>query len=217
MDQLAGGVEKRDARFIGPKALRIIGGRMKRKSVIYNGDRQTRPMKDNVRENLFNILGKSVEGAVAWDLFAGTGILALESLSRGAQHAIAIDAARGAAQSIRNAAESLGLGAQVEVLQGDTFRLAKNRLELTGSEHRIVFCCPPYRLWHEMTQELHQLVTHSLQEAAPGSVIVCEMDGKTDPAILPDHVEWDVRTYGNVRLAFAEPPAETADGGEPAT
>lgn len=193
---------------IGPKMLRIIGGDLRRRNVTYNGDRLTRPMKDNVRENLFNILGKGIEGTVAYDLFAGTGILAIEAISRGARHAIAVDSSRDSVRSIRQSLDKLGLNDRVEVLLGDTFRLSPLRLEHAPGERRVVFCCPPYAMWESHAEPLNQLIVTAAKNAAEGSLIVAEMDRKSDPAQLasgdwmPDG--WDVRTYGHTHLAVAE-------------
>ena len=188
---------------IGPKPLRIIGGSLKRKKVMYNGDLQTRPMKDSVRENIFNIIGKAIEGAVAWDLFAGTGIIAMESISRGAESAIAIDIARECSRLIRNAAESLGIESKVECLTGDTFRLAPTRLKYSEGQRRVVFCCPPYRFWETKQELLNQLLVNAMENAAVGSLIIAETDGKFDTSKLPP-ADWDVRIYGNTRVAVME-------------
>ena len=64
--------------------LRIIGGRLRGSVIEYHGDPRTRPMKDRVREAAFNLIGPQVVGTFAIDLFAGTGALAFEALSRGA-------------------------------------------------------------------------------------------------------------------------------------
>lgn len=215
-EQLSGGTENRDARFIGNKSLRVIGGDLRRRAVQYNGDRQTRPMKDSVRENVFNILGAAVRGSVAWDLFAGTGILAIESLSRGARHAVAIETSRAATRLIRQSADQLGISPRLEVLHGDTFRLAPNRLEVSDSEHpRIIFCCPPYRLWESEADALGNLVALAMQNAPGGSVAVCEMDARSHPDSLPP-LDWDLRNYGNVKLAFGEMPQPDSGAGRAA-
>lgn len=193
---------------IGPKMLRIIGGDLRRRNVTYNGDRLTRPMKDNVRENLFNILGKGVAGTVAYDLFAGTGILAIEAISRGAKHAIAIDSSRDSFRSIRQSVDKLGLNERVEVLLGDTFRLSPLRLEHAPGERRVVFCCPPYAMWDSHGEQLNELLITAAKNAAEGSLLVAEMDRKSDPAELPGGEwvpeGWDVRSYGHTHLAIAE-------------
>jgi hypothetical protein len=74
-----------------PLELRIIGGRFRRRKLLYGGDPRVRPMKDRIREAIFNLLGPAVQGKHAIDLFAGTGALALEALSRGARHATLIE------------------------------------------------------------------------------------------------------------------------------
>jgi len=71
--------------------LRIIGGSLRRRKLQYSGDLRTRPMKDRVREAVFNLLGTQVTGSQAIDLFAGTGALGLEAISRGATHATFIE------------------------------------------------------------------------------------------------------------------------------
>ncbi|WP_164100493.1 RsmD family RNA methyltransferase [Candidatus Laterigemmans baculatus] len=216
--------ERREAakpKRIGPKALRIIGGELRRRNVMYNGDRLTRPMKDNVRENLFNILGKGIEGTVAYDLFAGTGILAIEAISRGARHAIAVDSSRDSVRSIRQSLDKLRLNERVEVLLGDTFRLSPMRLEHAPAERRTVFCCPPYAMWESHREQLDRLMETAAKNAAEGSLIVAEMDRKSDPNQLPSGEwfaeGWDVRTYGNTHLAVAEvgrlPEAESDASG----
>src|SRR5947207_6491605 len=71
--------------------LRIIGGSLRGRKISYSGEVRTRPMKDRVREAVFNLLGAQVAGTQAIDLFAGTGALGLEALSRGAAQATFID------------------------------------------------------------------------------------------------------------------------------
>lgn len=193
---------------IAPTRLRIIGGELRRRNVVYSGNRLTRPMKDNIRENLFNILGKGVVGTVAYDLFAGTGILAIEAISRGAKHAIAIDSSRESVRSIRKSADSLDLGNRLEVLLGDTFRLAPLRLQHAVGQRRVVFCCPPYAMWTTHHEALEELLRAAIDGAAEGSLIVAESDRTFDPATLLDPAwvpdGWDVRSYGHTRLAIAE-------------
>ena len=79
--------------------MRIIGGKFRGRKLEYSGDLRTRPMKDRVREALFNLLGNAVEGKIAIDLFAGTGALGLEALSRGASRAVFIERHRPTAQT----------------------------------------------------------------------------------------------------------------------
>src|SRR4029077_10034324 len=94
--------------------LRIIGGRFRGRKLAYSGDVRTRPMKDRVREALFNLLGRAVAGKTVIDLFAGTGALALEALSRGASRAVVIEMHRPTARLIVQNAASLAIPANYE-------------------------------------------------------------------------------------------------------
>lgn len=216
---------------IKPTKLRIIGGQMRGRGVMYLGDRSTRPMKDSIRETVFNILGQSVKGTVAIDLFAGTGILAIESLSRGSVHAIAIEKSGTAAKSIRNSADNIGIGSELDVLTGDAFRIGPQRMRErqealdveaanpdsanldsanldskkseTAGAPWIVYFCPPYSMWLEMPDKMFELIRAAATHAPPGSQLVVETDKFFDPETLPLE-PWDIRRKGNVTLAFLE-------------
>ena len=84
-----------------PVGVRIIAGCFRGRKLHYSGDPRTRPMKDRVRQALFNRLGPDVEGTLAVDLFAGTGALGLEALSRGATRAILIEQHRPTARDLQ--------------------------------------------------------------------------------------------------------------------
>lgn len=178
---------------------------MRGRPIEYHGAEFTRPMKDNVRENLFNILGSAVRGAIAWDLFAGTGALAFESLSRGAESAIAIEQNRRAASVIQKTATHLGLDRRLQVLTGDTFRLSDSLLTPPAEDTPwIVFVCPPYVLWQEACESLARIINRVVSLAPPGSVLVAEMEKKFPVEQLPAG-DWDHRQYGGTRLSFIEP------------
>jgi 16S rRNA (guanine966-N2)-methyltransferase len=98
--------------------VRIIGGRFRGRKLRYSGDLRTRPMKDRVREALFNLLGPAVSGKVAIDLFAGTGALALEALSRRAARAVAIELHRPTARLIAENAATLGIEVRGQLSSG---------------------------------------------------------------------------------------------------
>jgi 16S rRNA (guanine966-N2)-methyltransferase len=190
-----------------PTKLRIIGGEFRGRRIDYHGAAFTRPMKDNIRENLFNILGQAVRGAIVFDCFAGTGALAFESLSRGAQSAILIEQNRNAVSYLRSTAESLGVAGRVEILTGDAFRLGAARLTCPEEDTPwIVFLCPPYALWEESFQDLRGLILRFLEHAPLGSVLVAETEKRFDVEGLPG-ADWDFRLYGNTRLGFLESEA----------
>jgi len=165
-------------------------------------------MKDSVRENLFNVLGKhAVKGAIAWDVFAGTGILGLESLSRGAERAVCIEWNRPMAKSISEAVEKLNVESSVQLVIGDAFRMLP---QLMSQEEEplpwMVFVCPPYAFWDEKQEQLFEMLQWVAQHAPQGSVITVETEAHWDMEQLPLG-PWDVRRYGSTQLGFYEPPA----------
>ena len=180
---------------------------MRGRLIDYHGESFTRPMKDNIRENLFNILGQSIRGAICFDLFAGTGALSFESLSRGARSAVMIERDRRAVVSIEKTAESLGVRDRIKLLTGDAFRLAGSQLTSPDEDTPwIVFLCPPYALWQESLEELNRIIRQTLEHAPLGSVLVAETEKSFDPERLPKG-EWDFRVYGGTRLGFIEAEA----------
>lgn len=185
--------------------LRIIGGDMRGRPIEYHGAEFTRPMKDNIRENLFNILGRAVRGAVCFDLFAGTGALAFESLSRGAISAMVVEQNRHAIDVIRKTTSRIGLEDRIKILPGDAFKIA-GRLLMPPEDDTpwIVFVCPPYVLWEESLEGLCAIIQSTLDHAPPGSVLVAEMEKRFDVDQLPPG-DWDLREYGGTRLGFIEP------------
>tara|TARA_R110002049_G_scaffold4601_6_gene32856 strand:- start:29658 stop:30284 length:627 start_codon:yes stop_codon:yes gene_type:complete len=188
-----------------PTKLRVIGGDMRGRPIVYHGADFTRPMKDNIRENLFNILGRACKGAIAFDMFGGTGALAFESLSRGAVRAVTIERSRHANRYIEETAENLGVRDRLKILSGDAFQLGSQLLLPPADDTPwIVFLCPPYVLWEESLSDLNRLIELTLENAPPGSVLVAETEKKFDPELFPKG-DWDFRVYGGTRLAFIEP------------
>lgn len=192
-----------------PTKLRIIGGDMRGRPVTYHGEEFTRPMRDSVRENLFNILGRACRGTIAFDLFAGTGVLGLESISRGSTSAVLVEPMRKAFAQIRDTTERLGIEDKVRLVMGDAFALADQLLKPSSPEDDtawIVFLSPPYRMWTdpELYPKLKSIILRVQQYAPPGSVLVVETDNTFDLEQLPPG-DWDIRTYGITHLAFLEP------------
>lgn len=103
----------------------------------------TRPTADRVKESLFNILGADVYDAKVLDLFAGTGNLGLEALSRGAAHAIFVDQDKDSIQVIKENAIHTKLIEKAEIYKTDVF-FALNKFNITKKIFNLVFCDPPY-------------------------------------------------------------------------
>ncbi len=178
--------------------LRIVSGRMKNKKVAYNGDPGTRPMKERTREAVFSLLGGKFFGHFVVDMFAGTGILAFEAISRGAGEAVLLELARPCVSEMLQSARELGIDDVITIQNVDTIRWLKNIESIAAQWPRepwIIFCCPPYKLWVAEGEKVHRGLVEIFRQAPPGSQIICESDKTFDLETgLPDLV-WDVRSY----------------------
>jgi len=185
--------------------LRIIGGRFRGRLLEYSGDPRTRPMKDRVREAVFNLLADSIVGKHAIDLFAGTGALGLEAISRGASGATLIERHFPTAQLIRQNVAQLGVEAQVEVIAADSFFWV--RRQWTPGEHAVVvFCSPPYDFFIERNDEMVEMVSALASRSCAGSTLVIETDERFNLEQLPRSLSWDVRHYAPAVIAIADLP-----------
>nr|MBO6294465.1 16S rRNA (guanine(966)-N(2))-methyltransferase RsmD [Schwartzia sp. (in: firmicutes)] len=126
--------------------MRIITGRARGARLKTPKGLLTRPTSDRVKESLFSILGGRVVGRRVLDLFAGTGSLGLEALSRGAASAVFVD--RATEHVLRENAEHTRLNETARILRGDVFSVL-SRLAAEGALFDLVFCDPPYHkgLW----------------------------------------------------------------------
>ncbi len=197
--------------------VRIIGGKLRGRSLPFGGDPHIRPMKDRVREAVFNLLAEDVRGRQVIDLFAGTGILGFEALSRGADRALLLERHFPTAKAIRRHAEQLGLADQMDVEAADTFVWVRRLVDglLTGTDGRprdvlselrqlpwLVFCCPPYVLYAQRTDDMLTLIRQLMSLAPPGSIFVVESDERFDPTLLDDPEAWFVRAYPPAIIAL---------------
>ena len=174
--------------------LRIIGGRFRGHKLLYHGDRRTRPMKERVREAVFNLIGPSVVGKHAIDLFAGTGALGLEAISRGAASATFVEQHFPTAALIEQNIAAIDAPAQCDVVPGNTFLWVRRPLQLPEVPW-LVLCSPPYSFYVDRRDEMLQLLQEFYDRASAGSVIVVEADERFDFGLLPDAERWDVRGY----------------------
>lgn len=159
-------------------------------------------MKDRVREAVFNLLGADVAGKLVMDLFAGTGALGFEALSRGATRAIFVERHFPTALSIRQNAKLLGIEARAEVAPADTFAWLKTS-QPTTAEPWLVFCSPPYAFYVEREAEMLSLLDALVKRAPPESLFVVECDLTFDTCLLPRSLEWDLRRYPPAVIAIS--------------
>ena len=185
--------------------MRIIAGSRKG-ARIFAPKNETRPTGDRVREAAFNLIGPVDEMAVL-DLFAGSGAVGIEALSRGAGHATFIDSAKSALTALRTNLRELGVdGNRVTVLQGDSVTLAARHRPT--SPYRLIFVDPPYR------SDLAERAVLALpdEHLAADAVVVIEHDKRNRPPdALRSLLRTDERRYGDTLVSFyrasGSPPA----------
>ena len=154
-------------------------------------------MKNRTREAIFNLLGRPDSDVWILDLFAGTGAMAFEALSRGAGSALCIEQHRPTARQISSAAERLGLTNRLQIVTQDAFqwwRLMADSPSLPRDRPWWVFCCPPYRLLHEPSQKMDELLRGLKERLPPESWLVLEADQAFSRDRLPP-AQWDCRSY----------------------
>ena len=158
-------------RSAAPNQIRIIGGRWRSRIVRFPHSKGVRPTPDRVRETLFNWLGQDLSELSILDLFAGSGALSLESLSRGARLAVAVDESAGVISALRRNADLLGANG-LELHHSDALRHL-------AAEHRrfdVIFVDPPFgedwmrKLWPKLPDRLNG-----------GAVVYVEQSRQVEP------------------------------------
>ncbi|WP_435006349.1 16S rRNA (guanine(966)-N(2))-methyltransferase RsmD [Tundrisphaera lichenicola] len=181
--------------------MRIIAGERRGHKFDGPSDRATRPTSDMVREAIFNILGESVEEMLVIDLFAGTGALGLEALSRGAARAVFIERNRENQALIRRNIATLRYEDRARVVMADAYRWGKSFVA-DDAEPVLVFIDPPYADYQDHPERVTRLLQGLSSSLPVGSIIASESSRKLDDEILPDRDDWDIRRYGGTQIAI---------------
>jgi 16S rRNA (guanine966-N2)-methyltransferase len=168
--------------------VRIIAGTRKGHTIQAPSGVGTRPTSDRVRENVFNILGR-VDGATVLDLYAGSGALGLEALSRGASHAVFVERDADAVRAIERNLDKLRLRATV--LREDAVAV----LAREARKYDLVFLDPPYEMYTDLEPQLARYLPSVLADDA---VVVVETDARVRPALPLE--ERTSRKYGSARI-----------------
>jgi 16S rRNA (guanine966-N2)-methyltransferase len=180
--------------------MRVVGGRLRGRTLAGPKSAAIRPTADRLRESLFNILvhryGDPVGGARVLDLFAGTGALGLEAVSRGAAFALFVDDGTEARALIRQNVEALGLGGVTKIFRRDATRLgAAHPVEPFG----LAFADPPYG------RGLAEAALASARDGgwlAPGALVVVEEAADAVFAVPDGFEEIERRRYDDTELSF---------------
>jgi 16S rRNA (guanine966-N2)-methyltransferase len=168
--------------------VRIIAGSRKGHTINAPRGDATRPTSDRVRENVFNILGP-IDGASVLDLYAGSGAMGLEALSRGAARAVFVEADRDAVRAIERNLDKLRLKATV--LERDALGV----LTTERTKYDLVFVDPPYDMYPDLEPKLARYLPPVL---ADDGVLVVETDARIEPGLPLE--ERTSRKYGQARV-----------------
>lgn len=176
--------------------MRIIAGSARGRTIEAPKGFDTRPTLDRVRENVFNILQMKVRGARVLDLFSGSGAMAFEAISRGADHAVLVDCDRAANATQRQNAAKLNMMDKCRILLCD-WQLAVRQLAGAGEKFDVVFLDPPYAM-HDMAPVMEMLFPMLETDA----VILLEHEANSFPS-TPDGFDlYDSRKYGIAGVSF---------------
>lgn len=171
--------------------MRVIAGIHGGRELTAPRGRATRPTSDRVREALFSILG-DVTGASVLDLFAGSGALAIEALSRGAADAVLVDSSAAAVAAIRRNLDRLGIDAHVQRARALDFL---QRARGNSRQYDLVFVDPPYRHAGSLSAELSAALVPVL---APEARVVAESDRRSPLGL--ELQQLDERRYGDTLI-----------------
>ncbi|MGQ9493221.1 MAG: 16S rRNA (guanine(966)-N(2))-methyltransferase RsmD [Anaerolineae bacterium] len=177
--------------------MRVIGGKAKGRRLFSVPGQSTRPITDRVKEALFAILAEQVQGTRFLDLFAGTGGVGIEALSRGAREAIFVERDERALATLRRNLIATQLASRAQVVRRDVFKFISC---YKGAPFDIIYVAPPqYQgLWAKTLQALD----HSAL-LVPGTLVIAQIHPKEyQPLELSQLVLSDQRKYGSTLLCF---------------
>jgi 16S rRNA (guanine966-N2)-methyltransferase len=183
--------------------VRVIAGTAKGRRLRSPRTRDTRPITDRAKESLFNILAPRLLGSSFLDLFAGTGAIGIEALSRGCAHATFVERSASALADIRYNLDLTRLAADAQVVAGDVFAYLRG----TPSPFDMIFVGPPQ--WHGLWPRTVHLLDRRPDWMAADALVVVQHDPdeSTEIPLKNLHVS-SVRTYARVRFTFFSRAAE---------
>jgi 16S rRNA (guanine966-N2)-methyltransferase len=195
--------------------MRVISGDFRGRRLKAVPGTNTRPTTDKVKESMFNIIGPYFEGGNALDLFAGTGGLGIEALSRGIEHCVFVDKDFKATSTVRENIEALGLKPRAQIYKNDA-RRALEQLAGRGSTFDLVFLDPPYKLVGMYEETILYMQTSGL--LLDDAYIIAEHDAEVElPERIGGAVRWRHATYGEIAISFYKWSHESQQDNEQAT
>ncbi|KWX82318.1 DNA methyltransferase [Paenibacillus riograndensis] len=189
--------------------MRVVSGSAKGRPLKSVPGTGTRPTTDKVKEAMFSMIGPYFDGGAALDLFAGTGGLGIEALSRGMDQAVFVDMEQKSIDTVRANLKAAKVEAQAEVYRNDAGR-ALSALEKRGRSFDLVFLDPPYRLKHGNELMLAMVQKGLLREDA---VIVLEHESSYEyPEVIPGFRRTRQAVYGETAVSIYKYEASSQEG-----
>ncbi len=173
--------------------LQIIGGEFKSRKILQPSNTKTRPVSQKVREAIFNVLSTRVEGAQVADLFAGSGALGIEALSRGADFAVFVEKDPRALSMIKNNIQKLGLTSRSSVIHSSV----KNYIESTSELKDIILLDPPYV---DFNIELVNMVINLLKST--GVIVVSCSRNASLTELRKEYKIAQQKIYGDTQIVY---------------
>lgn len=190
--------------------MRVIAGKARGTRLQAPPGTAARPTSDRVKESLFNILGPRVAGARVLDLYAGSGALGIEALSRGAESAVFVDNRRTCLDTVRKNLVRTHMLQQAELILGDALAVLR-RLAAEGRTFDIIFADPPYG-----AAALGPVAAAVAESGllAPGGLLVMEHSRREEIASPGENLRRDrVRTYGDTAITILSAPGRPLSPG----
>lgn len=180
--------------------MRVITGTARGHRLIAPEGLDTRPTSDKVKEGVFSSIQFEIEGACVLDLFAGSGQLGIEALSRGAARAVFVDSSAKSVKCVNENLKGTKLGGQAEVISRDSY----DYIRLTSMTFDLIFLDPPYRQGH-----IPKLLPLAVSKLNDGGSIVCEYEKEAGVPDTPEGVILKkTYSYGKICVAVFKKPAE---------
>lgn len=188
--------------------IRIIAGSLRGRRVTCTVSEELRPTPDRVRGAFFSILGDAIPDRPFFDIFAGSGVVGIEAISRGAASSVFLERDFLLAQGIERHLREFGVAGKGQVLRADVYRWAERWLPAAGTPVNL-FLSPPFADLQNRRGDFLSLVA-TLQEKAPvDSVLTVQVEDEFPSEELPDAERWERRQYGrNLLFVWLKPAAE---------
>ena len=184
--------------------MRVITGIARGRKLVAPEGLDVRPTADKVKEGIFSAVQFELEGARVLDLFAGSGQMGIEALSRGAERAVFIDSSLRSIRCVNENLRNTGFERQSEVINRDSY----DYIKLTSQTFDIIILDPPYRYNH-----IANILPFAAKKLRDGGIIICEYETEADEPAAPEDMRLrKTYRYGKINVSiFCKPSEEVAD------